>query len=119
MKVISTGTDRFLTSDAVADAVLEFAGVLARAGTADTIAIPFVQDSGEVAEARLLLGPASQISLLPGDDRAGAGADAPPQLDDGPVLEDLHRRTVLLEPAAIPEAAGDHDEMFLDFDSSN
>ena len=67
MKLISTGAERFLTSDEVADRILEYAGVLARAGTADVVQIAILADSGESAAARLLLGPASQISLAPSD----------------------------------------------------
>ena len=101
MKRISTGAERFLTSDAVADSVLDYAGVLARVNTAETITIPFVDEHGAPAEARLLLGPASQISLLPGD--------APETVLDGTVaLAELQRRLAVLEPGPIPVDADPH-----------
>ena len=94
MKRISTGAERFLTSDAVADGVLDYAGALSRVGTAETITIPFIE-SGAPAEARLLLGPASQISLLPGQ-----GPER--LLDDAAALAELRRRMAALEPGPIP-----------------
>jgi hypothetical protein len=95
MKLISTGAERFLTSDAVADGVLDYAGVLARVNTAETITIPFVDERGAAAEARLLLGPTSQISLLPGDGPETA-------LDETSAVTELRRRMAVLEPGPIP-----------------
>jgi hypothetical protein len=104
MKQISTGAERFLTSDAVADGVLDYAGALARVGTAETITIPFVADSGDAAEARLLLGPSSQISLLPGEGEEVV-------LDEAPALAELRRRLAALEPGPIPVEAATLDDL--------
>lgn len=92
MRRISTGIEQLLTADAVADAVLTFAGVLARANTADTIEIPIALADGSVGSARLLLGPASQLTLVPDD-----GADVELEGAES-VVQDLERRTAHFEP---------------------
>ncbi len=97
MRIIATGREELLTSAEVADAILTYAGALARAGTADTVTIPIVRDDGEPDEARLLLGPASQITIMPGrsDD-----IDLPTSAE---TTEHLEQKTRRLEPAPIAD----------------
>ncbi len=110
MRRISTGIEQLLTAKDVADAVLSYAGVLARAGTADTVDIPIVLADGTVDHARLLLGPASQLTIVPDgeDDVLLDGAAA--------VVEDLRRRAVRLEPgpAEAEDATDDPTLVFPD-----
>ena len=96
MRRISTGIEQLSTTDDVADAVLTYATALARSGTADTVTILIVLEGGAVDEARLLIGPASQLTLIPDD---GSEVDLPTAVD---VVDDLHRRIRRLQPAPIP-----------------
>lgn len=61
MKRVSYSGQVFLTGDAVADALLEYAAVLARAGQADRVTVPGIGEGGRVTRFDLLVGPASQI----------------------------------------------------------
>jgi len=61
MKRVSYSGQIFLTGDAVADALLEYAAVLARAGQADKVNLPGIGEGGRVTRFDLLVGPASQI----------------------------------------------------------
>jgi hypothetical protein len=104
MRRISTGIEQLLTADDVAEAVLTYAGVLARANTADTIEIPIVLPDGSIDRARLLLGPASQLTIVPDGDAEDVdleGAEA--------VVEDLERRTARLEPGPADAEASTND----------
>jgi len=56
-----TGTS-FLTGDDVADAVLEYAWVLAQYGRHDLVRVPTLHPDGSTGRSTLLVGPASQIS---------------------------------------------------------
>ncbi|HEV7624715.1 MAG TPA: hypothetical protein VGO26_11295 [Amnibacterium sp.] len=56
-----TGTS-FLTGDDVADAVLEYAWVLAQYGRFDLVRVPTRRDDGSRGSSTLLVGPSSQIS---------------------------------------------------------
>jgi hypothetical protein len=56
-----TGTS-FLTGDDIADAVLEYAWVLAQYGRFDLLRVPMRRADGCEGSATLLIGPSSQIS---------------------------------------------------------
>ena len=56
-----TGTS-FLTGDDVADAVLEYAWVLAQYGRFDLVRVPTRRPDGSQGTSTLLVGPSSQIS---------------------------------------------------------
>jgi hypothetical protein len=56
-----TGTS-FLTGDDVADAVLEYAWVLAQYGRFDLVRVPTRRADGSDGSSTLLVGPSSQIS---------------------------------------------------------
>lgn len=85
MKRITMGSEVLVTDARVADLVLSYAGVLARSGSADTVRIPVVAESGRVQEAQLLIGPASQIVVT--EDGAGG-----PDLDSGAALDEIEHR---------------------------
>lgn len=99
MRLVSTGIEQLQTSDAIADAVLSYAAALARVEGADTVVIPIVVD-GAVASARLLLGPASQLTTVPVD---VAESDLP---EADAVVRDMDERAARLQPAAIPPDPG-------------
>lgn len=50
-----------LTGSAIAAALLEYAEVLAKAGTSATVDIPTLEEDGSVGRSKLLIGPASQL----------------------------------------------------------
>lgn len=108
MRRISTGIEHLLTADEVADAVLAYAGALARANTADTVEIPIALSDGTVDRAQMLLGPASQISIVPDGDEEVLFEDA------AAVVDDLRRRTARLEPGPV-EAEESTDDPALAF----
>jgi hypothetical protein len=96
MRRISTGVEQLLTTEEVADAVLTYAGILARVGTADTVTVPIMTAEGHRDHARLLLGPASQITIVPADDE---DVRELPGADD--TVADLVERGRRLEPGPV------------------
>ena len=74
MKRIQYAEREFGTDDRLADLVLEYAALLARSNSADTVTIPGRFGTGEVEEVSLLIGPASQITAR--SDREAFGGDA-------------------------------------------
>jgi hypothetical protein len=61
MKRIIYGGGSILTGDRIADALLDYAAVLARAGTADHVRVPALAADDEPTVFDIVLGPASQI----------------------------------------------------------
>jgi hypothetical protein len=112
MRRISTGAEQLLTADDVADAIVTYATALARSSTADSITIPIVRDDGAPDAARMLLGPASQLTMVPD---CGAEVDLP---DAAEMLRELQRRIVALEPAGSEDSpVDDGAPAFPDFDA--
>jgi hypothetical protein len=70
-RVTMGGTDPVRTDDRIADLILEYATELGRAGTTSAVTVPAVIE-GRFVEASMLLGPASQITLLPDEDERDA-----------------------------------------------
>jgi hypothetical protein len=66
-RILYAGGD-LLTTDEVADALMEYASVLAIIGSADLVDVPALDRGGEQRTARLLVGPASQILSIDTDD---------------------------------------------------
>jgi hypothetical protein len=64
----------FITGDEVADALLDYAAVLANLERAATISVPAIGESGPT-EVKVLVGPASQV-LSEASDHAGPEPDA-------------------------------------------
>lgn len=61
MKHILYDRSTILTSDDVADAVIEYAAALAGGSRADTVAIPAVAADGTMTTTKVLIGPSSQL----------------------------------------------------------
>jgi hypothetical protein len=70
MKRICYANSDFLTDDAVADVLMEYARVLAVVGSADVVEVPGVDREGTTREYRLVIGPASQLLSATTDDMA-------------------------------------------------
>lgn len=61
MKHIHYDSSTILTSDDVADAVIEYAAALSGGDRADTVAVPAVADDGTMTTTKILIGPSSEI----------------------------------------------------------
>lgn len=85
MKRISYAGGSFVTGDGIADALLDYAAVLARAGSADRLSVPAIGGEEGVVSIDLVVGPASQLIAAP-EEHLGSEL-----LDDGFVSE-AHRR---------------------------
>jgi hypothetical protein len=58
----------FLTDDTIADALMDYASVLAIVDSSDVVMCEGVDEEGKVRQYRLLIGPASQILSVTTDD---------------------------------------------------
>lgn len=67
MKRILYASGGFFTDDAIAEALMEYASVLAIVDSADLVAFPGVDDDGKVREIMLIVGPASQLVSMSSD----------------------------------------------------
>jgi hypothetical protein len=67
MKTIHFGKSTILTSDDVADAVIEYAAALCNGNCADVVRVPSVAQDGTASITAMLLGPASQIVIVDAD----------------------------------------------------
>ncbi len=95
MKRLSYGGESVLTGDAIADALLEYAGALANRQASATIAIPALLLSGERTVVNLLVGPASQIVAI----RENTVGE---EIVDDALVEAIHQETkVLTGPARL------------------
>jgi hypothetical protein len=81
----------FLTGDALADAVIEYAEALAKQSTSASMDVPVVLDGGAISSAKMLVGPASQLYAVP---EAFDGDE----LEDAEALEQMVHQTSLLVP---------------------
>jgi hypothetical protein len=88
MKRVSYGGSSFLTGDVIADALLDYAAILARAGQADRVTVPGVSTEGRVTVFDLVVGPASQL-LAESVESAGSELEAPDLIEE---FERLGRR---------------------------
>ena len=61
MKRISYSDDFIITADDVADALLQYASILARTEGSDVVEVPALDHDGRLTTASLVLGPASQL----------------------------------------------------------
>ena len=90
MKVISYAEEHIVTTDEIAGEVLSYARDLGRSHLADTVDVPAVYDDGHVGEVQLLIGPASQLTVLETED--GETADIPSE----EFLADIRRRSAAI-----------------------
>jgi hypothetical protein len=82
----------FYTTEQIASALLDYAGALAKAGTAATIAVPGLTDDGLESDIEVLVGPASQLMNE-------AAPDGVKELDERPeTVERLRGLTLELAP---------------------
>jgi len=102
MKRIFYAGGSALVTNELADAVLNYAEVLATSSTqADVVRIPVVLDSGHAGEAHMLIGPASQLFSLSEE------AELLNLPDDSFVVAELQRKARL---AGSPRPMTNHTE---------
>ncbi|WP_445996644.1 hypothetical protein ACUWEX_14010 [Okibacterium fritillariae] len=89
-----------ILGDEICTAVVEYARALANVGKSDLVTVPALSDEALRGEARLLLGPASQLFSSPALDRAV-------DLDDPTALESMREKTRNLQPPKPREGADD------------
>jgi hypothetical protein len=114
VKVLRMTTDQLATDDRIAELLMEYAAVLGRAGTTDTVELP-VARGGQSEKASILLGPASQITLTELHDEADEQLQLP-GVDD--VITDLQNRIDRYsgDRNVVAEDAPEHpDDTFPDF----
>ncbi|HEV7743280.1 MAG TPA: hypothetical protein VGO65_12770 [Pseudolysinimonas sp.] len=76
MKRILYGGGSFQTDDAVADALMDYANVLAVIDSADVVRLPGLDEDGTVRQIQMLIGPSSQILAMATDaESVEMGAD--------------------------------------------
>lgn len=75
MKRISYAGGAIVTGDEIADTVMDYAAMLARAGIADHVRVPAIASDDSVTTIDLLIGPASQFLAEPVDSPRGDLAD--------------------------------------------
>lgn len=101
MKRIYYSSGSVLTGDKIADAVVHYAEALALRDTSDTVDIPVRLDTGATKRAQLLIGPASQLVVVP-DPTEG---DEPEDDDAIARMDDLAGKLGV----ARPQATNDYD----------
>lgn len=95
MKRISYAGGVIVTGDEIADTIMDYAAMLARAGIADHVRVPAIASDDSVFSVDLLIGPASQLIAEP--------VDSPhDDLVDRDLVEDLRHKARLVR--------GGHDE---------
>ena len=88
----------FATDDAIADALMEYATVLAVVNSSDVVVLPALDIDGARRQVRMVVGPASQILAMDSDDAAV-------DLDSRDVVQDLRNRSRRRLPTSIDIAA--------------
>jgi hypothetical protein len=86
MRRIRYSGDSVVTGDAIASKVIDYSETLAKANTAATVEIPVRLADGSVGMATLLIGPASQLILVPEID------DDEDEIVDDEVVASLQKR---------------------------
>jgi len=108
MRHISYAETVFTTDDRVAELLLEYATILARAGSADTVTVPGRIGTGEVEPVSIVVGPASQITAWQDEEPFG--------VDVGATIADLeHRIRAATAPIAMSDGP-DGPDGFDEFD---
>lgn len=106
MKSVTYAGLTFLTSDEIADALLQLAAALGQNERAETVEIPVITSEGALSSVQLVIGPASQFISRPID-----SAFAEPASDE--TLTHLRHRLRLLD---LPKANAVEDLERFDFD---
>ncbi len=76
----------FLTDDRIAEALMEYASVLAVVNSSDVVQLPAIDSDGVRRDVRMVVGPASQILAMSADD-----TDVEMAVDE--TVEELERRS--------------------------
>ena len=105
MKVISYAEEHIVTTDELADEVLKYARHLGRTKPADTIDIPALYDDGHIGDVHLLVGPASQITVLETDLEQ---KDIPGE----EFIAELQRRSAAIRSARSAVVGDEYDEEY-------
>jgi hypothetical protein len=104
MRQITYAGGTFLTGDAIAEALMEYAAALANADRAATVHVPAV-DNGDITDVNVLIGPASQLM-------AEKVVHAGPEPDGTAIVDAINDRMEHLTRTYIPvdgESAIDWD----------
>jgi hypothetical protein len=111
MKRIFYASGSVVTGDRMANAVVHYAEILAQRDASDTIDIPITLSSGEPGRAQVLLGPGSQLVVVPEE-----GTDEHPE-DDATIAELERRARSHGSPRALASDEGDHAAYINDYNS--
>lgn len=109
MKLLSYSGESIVTTDAVGDAVVEYARALVAENSADVVDIPVLEDRAE-SVASLVLGPMTQLLV-----RSAHAKDV--TLRDQPAITQLRRKLAALAPKQIkPADVSPWDLRAIDYD---
>jgi ABC-type histidine transport system ATPase subunit len=104
MKRIFYSSGSVVTGDRVADTIVRYAEILALRDASDAIDVPIALASGQVGRAQLLIGPASQLAVVPED----LVLDDPSSADDPETIAELERR-IARHGSTRPQASENSD----------
>jgi hypothetical protein len=97
MKRIFYSSGSVVTGDRIAEAVIRYAEVLALRDASDTVDVPIALGSGRVDRAQLLIGPSSDLAVVPEE----SDMEDP---EDAETLAELERQ-ILLHGDTRPQAS--------------
>lgn len=109
MERIHYAGDELLTGSEIAQALIEYAAVLAQQRTAASVDIPVKHPDGTIGTASLLLGPASQLVIEP---VPGSGSE----VVDRSLVQRLRRLTAALAPRWSAARADEVQPATVDYD---
>lgn len=102
MKHITYDGNSWLVDDAVADAIVDYAVLLAQKESADSLEIAAINDQGDRQFVTLLIGPATMMTV----ERSTSELDPPDNTD--PIARVRERiRQIVSPPSAMPGDPGD------------
>jgi hypothetical protein len=110
MRILSYSGETVVTSDGVGEAIADYARALIADNSADVVDIPVVFDDQELT-ASMVLGPASQLMVVPSH-------DPEVELGDEMTIARLRAKTAALGPHTVvpsEEIAFGRDESTFDF----
>ncbi len=109
MRILSYSGESVVTTNGVGEAVVDYARALIADNSTDVIDIPILFDAEELT-ASLVLGPASQLIVVPSH-------DADVELRDEMTITRLHAKTAALGPhVVVPTESEAPDNAVLAFD---
>ena len=109
MERINYATGSVVTGDEIAHALVGYASALAQGGGSDTVTFPILLDTGEVEQAEILIGPASQMITVPEH-------TSHDELRDAGLVDELDRKRQALSrphggPIELDDVVNDPDEL--------